>query len=182
MVLGNKLLEGEKVYLTANERHHAEQWADCFNNFEFSYFASFHLRIQTVEQELARFDDHQENDGVSFGIYTKDDERYIGFSSFSPPDWKNRYTWLGISITAPDDWGKGYGTDAVNVMLRYAFYELNLHRVELGVFDYNPRAIRSYEKLGFVHEGVERQKMFRDGHYRDVYRMAILRHEWQTKS
>ncbi|MCK4899416.1 MAG: GNAT family N-acetyltransferase, partial [Anaerolineales bacterium] len=75
-------------------------------------------------------------------------------------------------------WGKGFGTDAVSVILRYAFHELNLHRVSLGVFEYNRRARRSYEKVGFSVEGRIRGDMLRQGRRWDVFIMGILREEW----
>jgi RimJ/RimL family protein N-acetyltransferase len=65
-------------------------------------------------------------------------------------------------------------------MLRYAFCELNLHRVSLTVFEYNPRGIHSYEKCGFKHEGCIRELILRDGKRWDVLHMGILRQEWQA--
>lgn len=70
---------------------------------------------------------------------------------------------------------------ATLTILRFAFFELNLHRVELEVFDFNPRVIRCYEKAGFRHEGTRRQRLFHDGRYRDAHWMAILRHEFQAE-
>ncbi len=67
----------------------------------------------------------------------------------------------------------------MKIGLRYAFQELNLERVTLGVFAYNTRAIRSYEKAGFRHEGRERRYIHRDGERADVLFMGILRQEWQ---
>jgi len=67
----------------------------------------------------------------------------------------------------------------MRVMLRYAFAELNLHRVSLNVFEYNPRAIRSYEICGFVREGRCRQALHRDGRRWDLIYMGIMREEWR---
>ena len=67
----------------------------------------------------------------------------------------------------------------MGVLLRYAFAELNLRRVSLSVFEYNPRAMRSYEKAGFVVEGRRRQALNRDGRRWDVIHMGILREEWE---
>jgi RimJ/RimL family protein N-acetyltransferase len=66
----------------------------------------------------------------------------------------------------------------MKVILRYAFRELNLRRVALDTFEYNPRAIRSYEKIGFVHEGRAREYLWRDGRRWDLIFMGILREEW----
>ena len=80
----------------------------------------------------------------------------------------------------PEFWGKGYGSDAMNVILRFGFRQLNLNRVNLNVFEYNPRAIRSYEKVGFQIEGRERQWIAREGKRWDIIYMGILRREWEA--
>ena len=116
---------------------------------------------------------------VFFAIHTLSDDRLIGFTAFEGIDWSNRDTYVAVGIGERDLWGKGYGTDAMQVILRYGFTELNLHRVSLGVFSYNPRAIRSYEKCGFRHEGCLRQFILRDGERSDMLQMGILRREWE---
>ena len=96
-------------------------------------------------------------------------------------DWKNRSAFLGIVIAEKEYWGRGYGSDAIVTLLRFAFGEMNLHRIYLSVFDTNPRAIRCYEKCGFRHEGRAREALFRDGRYHDALQMAILRQEFFDK-
>ena len=109
------------------------------------------------------------------------DDRLVGFVGLFGVQWTHGDAWVGIGIGDENDWGKGYGTDAMRVVLHYAFTELNLHRVSLMVFGYNPRAIRSYEKAGFVVEGRTRQTLNRDGQYWDELYMGILREEWEKK-
>jgi RimJ/RimL family protein N-acetyltransferase len=118
--------------------------------------------------------------GYSFAIRTLADDRLIGSIELDGIQWVQGDTFVGISIGEKDCWGKGYGTDAMHVILRFAFLELNLHRVSLDVFDYNPRAIRSYEKAGFVHEGRLRQFLNKEGQRYDLIFMGILRDEWLT--
>ncbi len=116
-----------------------------------------------------------------FDVVRLEDERIIGegglFDAFSP----HHNAWLAIGIGERELWGKGYGTDAVHILLRFAFQELNLHRVNLGAFGYNTRAIRAYEKIGFVHEGAWRGVLKRDGRRWDMITMGILRAEWEAK-
>lgn len=113
-----------------------------------------------------------------FHIRALSDDRLLGTIDIVVDYWPRGEGWVGIDIGERDEWGKGYGTDAMRVMLRYAFAELNLHRVSLNVFEYNPRAIRSYEKCGFGLEGRRRQALDRDGRRWDVIYMGILRGEW----
>lgn len=109
-----------------------------------------------------------------------DRPRMIGEIGLDGVQWEHGESFVGLSLGERKDWGKGYGTDAMRVILRYAFTELNLERVSLTVFEYNPRAIRSYEKAGFRHEGRARQFLRRDGQRYDMLFMGILREEWQA--
>jgi RimJ/RimL family protein N-acetyltransferase len=91
-----------------------------------------------------------------FAIHTLADDQLIGDTDLSAAYNGHGEAFVGIGIGERDFWGKGYGTDAMRLILRYGFSELNLQRISLDVFEYNPRAIRSYEKAGFRMEGPER--------------------------
>lgn len=121
--------------------------------------------------------DRDPNEFFPFSIRTLAEDRLIGEITLSV-NWVDSNAWVGIIIGERDCWGKGYGTDAMRVLLAYAFTELNLFRVTLGVHAYNPRAIRSYEKAGFKIEGVMRGETFREGRRTDGLYMGILREEW----
>lgn len=117
-----------------------------------------------------------------FSIHTLADDRLIGGISLDGGAYPSGETSVGIGIGDAADWGKGYGSDAMNVILRYAFEEMNLRRVALDTFEYNPRGIRSYEKVGFVHEGRMRGYLNRDGQRWDLIFMGILREEWEARN
>jgi diamine N-acetyltransferase len=91
---------------------------------------------------------------------------------------------MGIEVRQPGEAGKegywdlGYGTEAVQLLVKHGFETLNLNRIYLHVFEINPRAIRAYEKAGFTLEGRERQAEFRNGRYIDVLRMSMLKAEF----
>ena len=84
-------------------------------------------------------------------------------------DWKSRKAEFFITIGEKQFWDKGFGTDALRIVIRLAFDKMNLNRLWLTVLVDNPRAIRCYEKCGFVREGLLRQESFVDGKYRDVH-------------
>lgn len=115
-----------------------------------------------------------------FGIVVRGGDRLIGTIGLRAIDAVSRSAMLGISIGDRAFHNKGYGTDAVRLLLRYGFEELNLNRVALAVYANNPRAIRCYQKVGFVQEGCLRQALYRNGGFHDEYRFAILRDEWET--
>lgn len=116
-----------------------------------------------------------------FVIETIEGEEWlpIGTIGLHRVDWKNRLGVLGIAIWEKRFWNRGLGTRVVRTLLRFAFLKLNLHRVELEVYDFNPRAMRCYEKAGFRLEGTRRQALYRDGSYHDIHRMGTLQEEFQ---
>ncbi len=114
-----------------------------------------------------------------FGVRTLADDKLIGFVILMHVNHTHGDAFVGIGMGDADYRGKGYGTDAMNLVLRYAFQELNLHRVSLDAVVTNARAIRSYEKCGFVHEGQTRGTEFRNGVHDNLVTMGILRGEWE---
>jgi RimJ/RimL family protein N-acetyltransferase len=115
-----------------------------------------------------------------FRIRTLAEDKLIGFIELWV-QWNHQTAWVGIGIGEAEYRGKGYGSDALRVAVSYAFRELGLYRVSLGVFSYNQRAIRAYEKVGFVHEGRLRSALYRDGQRFDHLFMGILRSEWEQQ-
>ena len=113
-----------------------------------------------------------------FSIRKFDDDRLLGDIDLYIYTWTGRDAFVGLGIGEREFWGRGYGTDVMKVILRYAFTEVNLNRVSLTVFEYNPRAVRSYEKAGFRHEGRMRQVLNKEGKRWDILTMGILRDEW----
>lgn len=98
----------------------------------------------------------------------------------SPPYMRHhRNTEIGIDIL-PAHQGKGYGTEVVRWALHYAFQMAGLHKVRIRAFEYNHRAIRLYEGLGFVHEGREREAVWWDGRFWDSVEMGMLDREWRA--
>lgn len=118
---------------------------------------------------------------VGFAIRTLADDRLIGFVALFSIEWNNQSGVLAIGIGETDYRGKGYGTDALELALYYAFNELNLYRVGLDVIGNNARAIHAYEKVGFKREGAMRASLFRDGQRVDRVLMGILLPEWQAR-
>jgi RimJ/RimL family protein N-acetyltransferase len=130
------------------------------------------------QKMVAEFFEKDAENEVSFAIRTLADDRLVGVVGLSKPDLAGN-SWVGIGIGDRQDWGKGYGTEAMRLALNFGFNEFNLQRVSLDVFEYNPRAIRSYEKAGFKPEGRLRQCLLRDGQRWDLVYMGILRNEWE---
>lgn len=105
----------------------------------------------------------------------------VGRIEWEGLDPQSRSAEVMVLIGNPAFWGGGYGTDAMVSLLQYLFWSRNLHRVSLTVLAWNTRAIRSYEKAGFVREGVLRADVFDGGRYHDQVVMAILRPAFEAR-
>lgn len=117
---------------------------------------------------------------VVFGVVVRDSDRLIGTAGLHHIDQVTRSAEFGINIGEVAYQNKGYGTEATKLTIQFGFEELNLNRIGLSVSGNNTRAIRCYQKAGFVPEGCLRQAAYRNGQYHDVYRFAILRSEWSV--
>ncbi|OEF98811.1 GNAT family N-acetyltransferase [Vulcanibacillus modesticaldus] len=135
--------------------------------------------LYTFEDEQKWFDSlSATKDTYSFAIETLKDNKYIGGCGVNKIDWKNSVTEVGIFIGDKDYWGKGYGTDAMKILIKFIFEQMNINKIKLHVFSFNLRAIKSYEKCGFKKEGILRQEVYRDGKYFDDVVMGILKEEY----
>ncbi len=118
-------------------------------------------------------------DAARFTMRTTSDDRVIGFIALDGLDWIARSGWVRIGIGDTANRGKGYATEAMQLLLRYAFDGLNLNRVNLNVVSYNERAIRSYEQVGFRYEGTQREVICKEEQRWDIVDMGILRQDWE---
>jgi len=123
---------------------------------------------------------HENRNEFEFAIRTLADDTLIGIGGLDAWNSNHPDCWAWIGIGNPNYRGKGYGTDAMRLLVGYAFRELNMHRVTLSVFSYNLRAMRSYEKVGFVHEVTQRAALYRDGQRYDQHMMGLLRPDWEA--
>lgn len=121
-------------------------------------------------------------DRVDLAIVSRDGGRMVGEVVLNDIDTRNLHASFRISLSAPAHFGKGYGSEASSLMLDYAFGELNLNRVSLEVYSFNPRAQHVYEKLGFREEGRLREVLLQDGEFHDAVVMGLLKREWQAAS
>lgn len=178
------LFEGERVRLTALEREDLPTYLRWHAYYPMRRLLSTAaITPATREEGEAWYEESvkpQQSHTHNFSIRVLDDGRLIGGIHLNVLHPKHDTGWLSIYLGERDTWGRGYGSDATRLLLGFAFDELNLHRVELSVFDFNARAIRAYEKVGFRHEATRRAALYREGAFHDVHVMGILRHEWDA--
>ncbi len=123
----------------------------------------------------------QNGESHSFMIATRPEGVRIGFISLFDIKYPNAGAMFAIAIGDPAYRGKGYGSEALGMILDYGFDELGLYRVSLRVMAYNTAAIHTYEKIGFVREGTQRGAVWREGARYDIHHYGILRDEWIAK-
>ena len=124
--------------------------------------------------------DEQKNQ-FYFTIRSQEDERLLGFIHLQWIEWNHGNGNLKLAIGDPDNRGKGYGSEAMHLMLRFAFEELNLFRLTVDVSEDNPKAIRFLSKFGFIEEVRRRKALLRDGKEWDILAMGLLNDEWQDE-
>jgi len=118
-------------------------------------------------------------DALAMAVHEGATGRLIGTCAFSQLDGENGSALYHITIGESDAWGRGYGTEATQLMIDHAFGTLGLHRIALFVFEFNERAIRAYKRCGFVVEGRSRESIWRDGRWWDELAMSILESDWR---
>jgi RimJ/RimL family protein N-acetyltransferase len=175
------MLEGKLVRLRALEPTDAEKAFQWINDREVTQFlmARYPMSLAAEREWVAGASKPSEFGDARFAIETKAEQVHIGMVGLHRARPEDRGANLGIMIGDKSYWDGGYGTDAMLTVLRFGFDQMNLHKIALGVFDFNDRAKAVYLKCGFVEEGRFREEVFQDGRYLDVIRMSVLRREFE---
>lgn len=178
------MIIGDQIRFRAIEKEDLPYFVKWLNDPDVRSGLSLYLPLSLAEEEkwfeeILKRDAHER----PIAIEIQPDPNinkwvFVGNCGLFGIDWQNRFAEVGIHIGEKDFWDQGFGTRAMNLILKHGFENLNLHRIWLRVFVDNPRAIRSYEKTGFTVEGKFREAQFKAGKYGDVIIMSMLAHEW----
>ncbi len=176
------MILGDRVRLRGIERSDLPRCVTWLNDAEVRQHLLVYLPLSMADEEVW-FEQMSkrpaEEHPLVIEIKAAEGWTPIGNTSFHSINWRDRSAEFGIFIGEKRFWNQGYGSEATRLMLRHGFNNLNLYRIYLHVYETNPRAIRSYERAGFVLEGRLRHDRFLDGRYIDVLLMAVLQPEWQ---
>lgn len=139
------------------------------------------LSAAMIKKQYEKLEKQVEEDKnlFHFMIRARADDRLLGKASIYWIEWANGSGFIRLGIGAAEDRRKGYGTQALRMLLRFAFAELNLFRVTANVPEYNEGAIALLHKFGFVQEVCRRQSLERDGRRWDLYVFGLLSEEWR---
>lgn len=175
------MLRGSRVWLRPLERRDLEAYRRGCNDGETGYLAGYPwpLNELSVQTWFERVSQAHGKEGFWFTICRLGEDEFLGTSWLKNLDLVNASAEFAIFIADKSLWGKGYGTEVLEIVVDFGFGNLPLERVYLEVDSENERAMASYRKAGFVVEGIMRHAERRRGAFRDRVLMSLLRAEWE---
>ena len=172
-----KKIIGERIYLSPINSEDYLKYLEWLNNFEIAKGINHYTDIVSIESEKEWLE-KASSDKYKFAIINKKNDTLLGNISLMEINEINRTAELGIFIGDVNYLSHGYGSEAIMLLLDYAFNYINLNNVMLKVFDFNKRAIKAYEKCGFKTFGVWKKSHYFDGEYCDEIFMNILKEDF----
>lgn len=172
-----KKLVGERIYLSPRNVEDVEIFTEWMNDFFITDYTGRSYSTITLQEEKAYLEKEQNNKSV-FAIIDLQTDEIIGNVGLHEINNINRTATLGIFIGNKNYWSKGYGTEAIQLILDFGFNYLNLNNIDLVLMEFNQRALKCYEKCGFKEIGRRRKCNFINGKYYDLILMDILAEEF----
>lgn len=174
-------LKGKNIHLGPLREKDIPILSSWYENIEFLRFYDFHPAVPKTEEQLRKiYETGGEDTFIPLAVRIKGSEEIIGLVELDGISYTNRFSWISIGFGDNLHRGKGFGKEALNIAVDFAFNELNLERLQLNVISYNEAAIRLYEKIGFQREGVYREAVLRDGKKHDLLLYGLLKREWKS--
>ncbi len=178
----NPFIVGDKIYLRPLEMEDIDSFTLWLNDEEVRQYLMRTSPLNKVREKEWVENLYKDDREMVLGIVLKENDQLIGNIALHRISIPYRHAVLGIFIGDKSRWSKGYGTEALRLMVGHGFDQLNLHRIFLTVLGFNARAIHTYEKVGFKREGTFRDHIYRNGKYHDVHYMGILEDEWRERN
>ena len=168
---------GERVYLSPISMENIDDFMRWINDPDIAHTTTFHSRVISLIQET-EFVESLAKSGNIFSIVTQKDDKVIGNCSFFGIDETNRIAEVGIMIGEKDYQSKGYGAEALRLLVKFGFENRNYNNINLHVCSFNKRGIACYEKVGFKEQGIRRQAVIRGNKKYDMIYMDMLADEY----
>ncbi|MFX1595834.1 MAG: GNAT family N-acetyltransferase [Promethearchaeota archaeon] len=175
-------IKGKTIFLCPRNSRNAPLYAKWRNDPKVRLYDR-NVTPRTVEDQKERFDRASERfpEDISFEIWHIKDNRPIGITGLNHIDWINSWANANLIIGEPDYWGKDIATEATELLVEYAFNELNLHKLQGGAAVQNIGSWTVAEKIGFEFEGIREHEMYVDGKYVDNKTYRLLKEDWMKK-
>lgn len=175
-----KKIVGERVYLSPINSEDCLKYVEWLNDFEIAKYIAQYSKVLTIEKEEEWISKNKDNE-YTFGIILKDCDKLIGNISLVNIKDIDKTAELGIFIGDKDYLSKGYGSEAIMLLLDYGFNYLNLNNIMLRALAFNERAIKAYQKCGFKIFGTWKEAIYFNGEYIDEVYMNILKKNFYNK-
>lgn len=179
MIEDHRILRGPRIVLRPLASGDLRRCVKWFSDPQVIQFLGRNTPVTLAEEDRWYREYSRRSDEQIFAIEV--DGTHVGNLGLHKVDRVHRKADVGIVIGETGYWSKGFGTEALRTALRYGFDQLGLNKISLEVLEYNVRAIRSYEKCGFVREGIHREDVYKDGRFFNVIRMSILAREFRER-
>jgi RimJ/RimL family protein N-acetyltransferase len=175
-------LQGKSIFLgPLSKREKFSEYVSWLNDQETTLFMSsgkFPATMDALPDYVASYEKNP--CGMLLGIFLKSSKKHIGNITLHQIDWRDRHGEIGIMIGDKKQWGKGYGKEAIALVLYHAFNKLNLHKVCAGFIDGNIGSQKAFAALGFKVEGVLREQFYLNNRYYDCCRVGLLKDEYRV--
>jgi RimJ/RimL family protein N-acetyltransferase len=173
MVIGNK------VVLRAVEKEDLTRFFKWSDDYEFKRYYNFTIDFGNYDEAVDNFYKGRSlQNTAEFSILDKSNKILIGRCMLTDIDLINKKSMCMMYIDDRNCRDSGYGTEAMRLLMKFAFEDLGLNRLGAWVFDFNKYAIRCFKNCGMKVEGIMREGIYRDGKYQDVYFMGVLKNEY----
>lgn len=172
-----KKIAGERIYLSPIVNGDAAKFAEWLSDIEITKYLSLAGKIMTVDEEYNAL---QVLAADNLAIVANDGDVLLGICGFIDINLTQRYAEIGIFIGEKNYLGRGFGTEALRLLMEFGFNVRNLHSIRLRVRSFNERAIRCYEKCGFKTVGRYREAGRINGEYFDEILMDIVEEEYRA--
>lgn len=134
---------------------------------------------RTIEFIERHANPSRDDEIIHWAIHIADTGKFIGYCMAAYIDRFNRKCRFGMTMGAKDEWGKGYGREVLHAVVQFLFEQLELHRIQCEIYDFNVRSIRLFESVGFVREGACRQAVWKRSQWADELVYGLLRSDWK---
>ena len=172
-----RVIRGERISLRSIERDDLARCHAWMNDAQLrsTLAQRYPMSLAREADWIERVTRGQDPSEINFAICLAESGRHIGNCGLVGIDRDNRVATLGILIGEKDCRGKGFGTDAIRTLCRFAFEEMDLRKIRLDAHADNDAGLKAYERVGFRREGLLREEVYRGGRAVDVVRMGLLR-------
>ncbi len=169
-------LTGERIYLRGvrlsdvNENYY--RWMNDPEVTKFTESRFFPASTESLEEYVKA--KQEDKDSIFLAIVIKENHQHIGNIKLGPINWIHRLADIGIIIGEKDYWGKGCAAESIRLISNYAFRALNLHKLTAGCYKGNVASCKTFEKAGFIKEGVRKAHVFSEGKYQDILQYGLI--------